>query len=80
MVSTTRSSVTIKVDTDQTVFLYYALSDLHMIEPTFSDVKAKKISEYNYSFSAPSFQLTYIKSTSKTLTFDIPNLVHNHQY
>lgn len=51
-----------------------------MVEPTFNDVRDKKISEYNYSFSAPSFQLTYIKSTSKTLTFDIPDLIHNHQY
>jgi len=79
VLSTTRTSAEIQIQGNTLAFLYFMVADLYVPVPIFSDVR-DKVENETLSYSNPSFQVTYIKTASRTVTFTLEGLEPGKDY
>ena len=79
VITVKKTNVKIKLTTDQLGFIYYVVADKNMPVPIFTDVR-DKINNNTLKYSNPIFGVTYVKSLTLTVEFEIKGLVPNHDY
>ena len=79
VIKVNRSQVRYKVVTDSLGFLFFVISDMHMIDPTFSDVRFQKFNT-TLSYSNPIYNVFYVKQIPTIVEFVVSSLNPGHDY
>lgn len=79
VIKVNRSQVRYKIVTDSLGFLFFVISDMHMIDPTFSDVRFQKFNT-TLSYSNPIYNVFYVKQIPTIVEFVVSSLNPGHDY
>lgn len=79
VIKVNRSQVRYRVVTDSLGFLFFVISDMHMLDPTFSDVRFQKFNT-TLSYSNPIYNVFYVKQIPTVVEFVVSTLEPGHDY
>ena len=79
VVKVNRSQVRYRVVTDSLGFLFFVISDMHMLDPTFYDVRYQKFNN-TLSYSNPMYNVFYVKQIPTVVEFVVSFLNPGHDY